>query len=95
MKNLILQQSLLEQLDKNFDGDEFKDFILKLNDYFLNGVEPEFDGIKKMLFEISKPYYAYLDQKYDNYIVEKNKKALGVETVDDLFTSTGKNKYFK
>ena len=46
----MIQNALLEQLDQNFNGEEFKDFILKLNDYFLNGVIPEFDGIKKVMF---------------------------------------------
>ena len=64
----MLQNALIEQLDQNLSGDDFKDFILKLNDYFLNGVVPEFDGVKKMLFEISKPYYDFLSQKYEEKV---------------------------
>ena len=64
----MIQNALLEQLDQNFNGEEFKDFILKLNDYFLNGVIPEFDGIKKVMFEISKPFYDNLSQRYDDKV---------------------------
>ena len=68
MKNLLLQPTLIEQLDQNLNSDDFKDFILKLNDYFLNGVIPEFDGIKKVMFEISKPFYDNLSQRYDEKV---------------------------
>ena len=68
MKNLMLQNALIEQLNQNLNGEDFKDFILKLNEYFLNGVEPEFDGVKKLLFEMSRPYYEYLNQRYDDKV---------------------------
>lgn len=64
----MLQNALIEQLNQNLNGDDFKDFILKLNNYFLNGVEPDFDGVKKLMFEMSRPYYDYIGQKYDEKV---------------------------
>lgn len=67
----MLQDSLIQAAAENLNGEEFKDFILKLNDYFLNGVMPEFNGIAKMLFDVNKPYFDYMSKKYDEKVSEK------------------------
>lgn len=78
MKNLMLQDSLLKAAAENLNGEEFKDLILKLNDYFLNGVVPELSGISKMLFDINKPYFDYLSAKYE----ERNNEKFGFERIN-------------
>lgn len=77
MKNLMLQDSVLQAAAENLNGDEFKDFILKLNDYFLNGVMPEFTGFSKILFGMYSPYLDYMSEKYDKRVNE----ALGLDTI--------------
>ena len=83
-KNLLLQPSLIEQLNQYLDGDDFKDFIIKLNDYVMNGVIPEFDGVKKILFDSNKPYYDYLNSKWYSYLERREINSLGLETIDDF-----------
>lgn len=78
MKNLMLQESLLKAAAENLNGEEFKDLILKLNDYFLNGVVPELNGISKMLFDINKPYFDYLSAKYE----ERTNEKIGFERIN-------------
>lgn len=65
MKNLMLQDSLLQAAAENLNVDEFKDFILKVNGYFLNGVMPNFNGIAKTIFDMNKSYFDYVSKKYD------------------------------
>lgn len=71
MKNLMITNSMLESLNENLDGEDFKDFINQLNDYFLNGVIPNFEGIKKVIFNTNKSYYDYLSFRYEKGIQEK------------------------
>ena len=70
-KNLILQNSLIQTAAENLDGDEFKDFILKINDYFLDGVIPDFQGKSKLLFDMTKDFLDYMSKRFDKKISER------------------------
>lgn len=68
-KGFIIYQTLMDSA-KDLDSNEFKDLFVQMFDYSVKGVEPTFDGMKRVIFNFYRPTIDNNNDKYNAKVAE-------------------------